>query len=842
MLTNGGTVVTNPQVVTLAANTTYIVEFKYRMIAPGSGGNALYCWFQPAGTTDSTLWSFANPLLNNASATGTFSTGLLTGHAASYVLSLRASGGASIVIDDIVFYRQDAIQTTSTPAAWDNLQSLPFPRLGYNFNGAIIWAAQPSSGGAPSPYSVEQVEYRLAFGDVLTAVDNSGLSLEPANVRRLRQLNPNLVILPYRIAQEQEMEPNPAGIIDIDNVFQQGIADGWYVRDTEGNYVYEAAWPGSRPMNISPFCPVVNGATFMTSLEGWLLNPVFPTGMWDGVLFDNLFGRINPYVPGASNPALLDYDWNRNGLRDETPASSSDMTRQAGTQFLSDLRNAVGGSQIIVGNAGPFPELAFAPYVNGYLFEAWNTAWDYSFLPEKVSGGWRKAFDDYRYMQAHTAAPQTLLLTGTGISSAAPGAVYVTPTADDIQTNRFVLGSALLEDGFYGYYGPEGANSPAVPFWFDEFSVDANGVAVDDPADKGYLGQALSDATELATPGTLVYQQDFESGSLPSSLLPNAASGVLVSRSPNDVIGGSYGLVLDNPDHTTQGFVGVQTSSTAVPLIAGNTYLLTFDWRIVETLDGAFNVYVVDNSQSPSPNLEFYQTGGVVAGDSGSAQVSFTVTSSGNWSILFFMIDGGGRVAIDNIRLYNGGVGPWRRDFENGFVLVNPYNRSQTFSASDLAGGLRRAGIRRILGTQAPGVNNGQAVTGDLTLGPFDAIILLADHVPARVHPVRRPVGPGRGLGKRAVSLPTGTGSSRSQPSPRALVYRSAARAVRPVSRILVGCTPIRKLATDCQRVRACELESPKPSGSTRRLSPASTLDACDHLRNATRMRPLSQV
>lgn len=50
----------------------------------------------------------------------------------------------------------------------------------------------------------------------------------------------------------------------------------------------------------------------------------------------------------------------------------------------------------------------------------------------------------------------------------------------------------------------------------------------------------------------------------------------------------------------------------------------------------------------------------------------------------------------------------------------------------ELAGALNRTGIKRILGTQAPDINNGQPVTGTLTLQPFDAIILLADHIPSR--------------------------------------------------------------------------------------------------------------
>jgi hypothetical protein len=56
-------------------------------------------------------------------------------------------------------------------------------------------------------------------------------------------------------------------------------------------------------------------------------------------------------------------------------------------------------------------------------------------------------------------------------------------------------------------------------------------------------------------------------------------------------------------------------------------------------------------------------------------------------------------------------------------------NEPHTFSGAELAGTLNRTGVHRIKGTQAPDINNGQGVSGGLTLAPFDAIILLADPI-----------------------------------------------------------------------------------------------------------------
>lgn len=57
----------------------------------------------------------------------------------------------------------------------------------------------------------------------------------------------------------------------------------------------------------------------------------------------------------------------------------------------------------------------------------------------------------------------------------------------------------------------------------------------------------------------------------------------------------------------------------------------------------------------------------------------------------------------------------WRRDFQNGIVLVNPTTTSRTLAVGP--------GYRRLAGTQDAAVNNGSSV-GQITLGPKDGIVL----------------------------------------------------------------------------------------------------------------------
>jgi hypothetical protein len=73
--------------------------------------------------------------------------------------------------------------------------------------------------------------------------------------------------------------------------------------------------------------------------------------------------------------------------------------------------------------------------------------------------------------------------------------------------------------------------------------------------------------------------------------------------------------------------------------------------------------------------------------------------------------------------------GVYRRDFDNGIALVNPKgNGAQTVQLE--------TSYKRLLGSQAPGVNNGQTVTS-VTLQDRDGIILM------KLAPQVRPNPPG---------------------------------------------------------------------------------------------------
>jgi len=703
-LRNYGAVATTPAAVSLSGNATYIVEFQYRVLNYGSNpAVVLPVYLVPGGDNSQQHLITVGSLVSSAPSMGTFSLGGTTANEAEYSFQISASPDSDVVINDITVFRQDSAQETTAPLAWAALGSLPFPRLGRYIIGST--GDQNRPGMLPYQYSVDQIESRLAFNDVIFGLDvDTQTRYDPGSIRRLRELNSKAVILPYRISEEQEQDVSPPlfAQVSLAYPFFQGIPDEWYVEDTSGNFTSEDGSARLRFMNISPFCPVVHGQTFVSYLLAWLNGQVFPSGLWDGVFLDNFFAEANVHIPNLSNPALFNFDWNRNGIRDETPASTSEMTRNAVIALMQQFRSVNGDMQLVIGNAGAIPELTMAPYVNGYVFEC------VSDLSAPSMAGWRGIFDAYRAMQATSQLPRINVLEGCGAQDRRADLSNLNLTPDDLRIHRLTMGTTLLSDGFYSF--DLFANN-TVPLWYDEYSVDSQANAVEDRSKKGYLGAALADAVELTDSGLVVLQESFDSAALPPEFRANPASAVSVS---NGV------LTISSPDHTQNSVIGISTDPNVLQLIPG-TYLLTFDWSVLDTLDHTLNFNLSGSAQS-------FWVPWIVSGDSGTVHFPFTISMAGSWSI-GINFSGGGTVALDNIRVVSGGVGPWRRDFEKGFVLVNPLNQPYTFSVTELAGALNRTGIHRINGTQAPDINSGQAVTGELTVAAFDAIILLADPI-----------------------------------------------------------------------------------------------------------------
>ena len=97
-------------------------------------------------------------------------------------------------------------------------------------------------------------------------------------------------------------------------------------------------------------------------------------------------------------------------------------------------------------------------------------------------------------------------------------------------------------------------------------------------------------------------------------------------------------------------------------------------------------------------------------------QVVFAPTTSLTAGLSFFLGTQVGDVWFDDVHFQPGATSVWRRDFQNGIVLVNPTELALTVPLE--------ATFRRILGTHAPLVNNG-VLSATNVIPPHDALFLI---------------------------------------------------------------------------------------------------------------------
>jgi hypothetical protein len=716
-----------PSVLVLPPMSVFSLSFDYRLLSPGTDAESIRITLLPS--PDSRDMVALQPLLRNAGSSGRFVTGFTTGTHGPYVISLNAGKGANLLLDTIVIERGEPQPFTEEPPTYAWLRDAPFPRLG---NYAQISAREQVQWGGferqPWRSSVEEIERRFALFDVIFGFATPGF--DTGFPDRIKALNPHAVLMPYVIGAELNTGPHELSATWADPYgdpairFDRGLSPQWFVKDSRGNLVDDLDYPGILKLDISDGCPLVNGKRFVEYETEGFLREYLQSGIWDGLFIDNLFTRMNPHIPNAWNAEKIDFDINRNGRRDETPAMLNEMYRTAAARLMAGLREGVGNRALVIGNAGPLPETRLAPFVNGYVFEGYSGAWDGfadgSGRPSEPA--WRRAFDDYGVMDSQCLSPRLNVVEACGRqdSLAVPDHGASRIMDEDIRRNRFALGTTLLRDAFYEYDLTDARSSIA---WFDEFAVDPDGVARESATGRGYLGRALGPARDLAGPGRAIWRQDFE-GSIQQGLFEGWGT-VRLSGSTAEVIQGIRSLVVEQDQRRSDASSG--WVSPGLQLRKGVPYLFSVTWKALTTLDFQPVMEISGGTDKSRASLPAR-----FAGETGRVSYPFTALADGTYRVSLFF-SSVGRMAFDDVVVTEGGAGPWKRDFENGIVVVNPLRVAARLDLAQLSGDVRRTGVRKIRGSQAPDVNSGAPLTDVLVLGPFDAIVLLADHVAAGV-------------------------------------------------------------------------------------------------------------
>lgn len=297
---------------------------------------------------------------------------------------------------------------------------------------------------------------------------------------------------------------------------------------------------------------------------------------------------------------------------------------------------------------------------------------------------------------------------------------------------RWGLGTATLGDGFgvFGGQDRDAFHSDWWNWWFDEYAVDlATGMSSPSGEHTGWLGQPLSDMYQV------VWVQ------------PDVADGVTNTGFETSLMQ-NWNFWANSPatiahDTTTAG-QGRASARINITQTNPTDWKINFNTPLTVSMDPN-TVYAVTFWAKASPAREVP----VIIGTPGQGQwdarfvwvdetwrayqVPFnTGNHSGLTSLQFYLAKAAGTLWFDNVHVQQGESTIYRRDFQNGTVLVNPSEWSPATAQ------LERP-YRRILGAVDPTVNDG-SVSATQYLPAASSLFLLGDDVtpPAQVIDLRQ--------------------------------------------------------------------------------------------------------
>lgn len=580
----------------------------------------------------------------------------------------------------------------------------------------VLWLGSATAAGAAGyprlglyggisgngwPYILGGNRYGLldeAMCDLAARYDELILDASPISEYRpdvaaaLRARHPGITLLAYVNVGAIWWTAEPDSTVHYPTRFRR------LVRDLDG-FLYDLAGNHYRDNNVNLAKRQFGRYVVAEGLADLFYDAIVRTGIWDGVFLDVFCDRI-----GWTQTPSYSIDFQRAGY---STLEAFDAGYQAGGEVLANrLRALVGSTPVLVGNCG-----------QGTKYVSFN-GWMRENFPYQNGGNWYENMfrvpGGYFTDEASFRAPRhNYLFTAAD----PPSDPY---TANNARKVRFGLGSAALGEGF-GAFGYASRISPAynsTVWWYDEYAVDrATGRASDRLADTGWLGQPVGPPFQMIWVGSAPdasTNPDFETDVTSGWTFVNGVPATLTRDASTAASGSASARVSIPSAGTVEWSVNLNTVGT-IPVAAGGSYSATF-WA---------------RSSVPRtiPVLLFVPGGGEIARRTASLttqwqryQLVLVAQASASARLTFYLGAAAGDVWLDDVHLQQGVTNLWRRDFQNGTVLVNP-------GWSPLTVDLGRP-YRRIAGVVDAVVNDG--LSGSLiTVGGEDARFLLGNDVTA---------------------------------------------------------------------------------------------------------------
>jgi len=578
-------------------------------------------------------------------------------------------------------------------------QAQAFPRLG--IYGNVL------GGGFPyvrPDFTLDTLEIARVARFQQVILDAYPISpYRPDIVQAIKARNPQIKVLGYILTEHIWPVEDPDSLRHVPTLIRHTV------RNLNG-FLYDRNTGQEYPDgNINLAKRDIGGRYVVAlALAGIIRDHIIATGLWDGV-FTDVFCHSIGWTQAGTGKVI---DYTRAGY--PSVAALDAAWSAAADTLASRLRSYGGPGFLLVGNCGPSTEHT---YYNGWMRENFpfqqGGTWYSNMLGDVSSRGYLRDDRDYRQPSSNW------MLT---VAQVGAGAEY---NSYNTWRLRYGLASAALGEGYH-CFGPGGRSVRDALYhqwWYDEYAVDpATGQSSTQLQHTGWLGNAQGPAHLdhwVSTAPDAVTNNGFESGvSLGWSFVHFTPSQATLTQDASTAAAGAASAhVRVTVPNSVDWYVAL-TSTGQLSVSAGSSYSATF-WakanpprriRVYAGNSGGQRYVDVDNTWRE------YQA----------VLVPSTSLTAG---LSFALADVAGDVWVDDVHFQPGLTSIWRRDFQNGIVLVNP-------SEYTLNVPLEMA-YRRILGTRAPSVNNGVSASV-VTVPPGDGLFLLRGQIDAeRPAPVR---------------------------------------------------------------------------------------------------------
>ena len=262
-----------------------------------------------------------------------------------------------------------------------------------------------------------------------------------ANLKKIKQLNPHIIILAYVTSEEIKYQISDTLNASLRYKLLNQIDSASWLKDSSGTNI--SFWPGTRMLNLAQNNSASGGQPWNELLPQFVNDNIISTGLWDGVFYDNVWPDLS-----WLNNGNVDID------NDGDKESKSEIDKQwlAGTKkMMQRTQDLIGGNYLVMANSRYAP--GYQSFLNGIMLESFPAPWE-------DGGTW---YGSMKTMTSNKDFKQPKIMVVNANTDN-------TWNSENYRKMRFSLASDLLGGAYFSF--DYGVNSHNQTWWYDEYNID----------------------------------------------------------------------------------------------------------------------------------------------------------------------------------------------------------------------------------------------------------------------------------------------------------------------------------------------------------------------------------